>query len=122
MFTTIASAKAPPTDGPGNRVGGPSGARLPSVPDVPTFAELGFSGVDIVDWYAMFAPAGTPKAVITQLNASANEILQNPDVKAWFDIQGMVSAGSTPDQLRSLVTSDITRWAQVIRDAGIKPE
>lgn len=122
MFTTITIAKALPTDGSVKLVGVASAARLPSVPDVPTFTELGFRGVEVVDWYAMFAPAGTPKPVVNQLNASANEILQAPDVKAWFDIQGMVPAGGTSDQLRSLVASDITRWGQVIRDAGIKPE
>jgi tripartite-type tricarboxylate transporter receptor subunit TctC len=121
MFTTVTIAKSLPTDGSVKLVGVASASRLPSVADVPTLAELGFAGVELRDWYAMFAPASTPQPIVAKLNATANEILEAPDVKAALAAQGMVPVGGTPDQLRDILAADLESWSAVVRAAKIEP-
>jgi tripartite-type tricarboxylate transporter receptor subunit TctC len=121
MFTTVTVAKSLPTDGSVKLVGVASASRLSSLPDVPTLGELGFAGVEIRDWYAMFAPAGTPQPIVAKLNATANEILEAPDVKVALIAQGMVPVGGTPEQLRALVAADLEYWSVVVRAAKIEP-
>lgn len=99
-----------------------SAQRLPQIPELPTVAESGIPGFDPIGWYGFFAPAGTPKPVITRLNADINHILQQPDVKERFIANGMFPTGGPPEALRDHLRSEITRWSKVIKDAGIKPE
>jgi tripartite-type tricarboxylate transporter receptor subunit TctC len=121
MFTTVTIAKSLPADGSVKIAGVASPNRLPSLPDMPTLAELGFPGVQYQDWYAMFAPAGVSPEIVGKLNTTANEILATPDVKTWLASQGMVPAGGTPDQLRDLLADDLKYWAAIVRQAGIEP-
>jgi tripartite-type tricarboxylate transporter receptor subunit TctC len=121
MFTTVTIAKSLPADGSVKIVGVASPSRLPSLPDMPTLAELGIPEVALQDWYAMFAPAGTSPEIVGKLNTTAIEILGSQDVKTWLATQGMVPAGGTPDQLRDLLAADIKNWAAVVRKAGIEP-
>ncbi len=121
MFTTVTIAKSLPADGAVKLAGVASADRLPSLPDMPTLAELGIPEVALQDWYAMFAPAGTSPAIVDKFNKTANEILGSPDVKAWLATQGMVPAGGTPDQLRDLLAVDIKSWSAVVKKAGIEP-
>ena len=121
MFTTVTIAKSLPADGSVRIAGVASPNRLPSLPDVPTLAELGIAEVELQDWYAMFAPAGTSPEIVGKLNTTANEILASADVKTWLATQGMMPAGGTPDQLRDLLVVDIKNWSAVVRKAGIEP-
>jgi tripartite-type tricarboxylate transporter receptor subunit TctC len=91
-------------------------------PDVPTLAEQGLSGFEVDLWYALSAPAGTPKDIIDRYNAVVNEILASPDVKEQFAKQGLVPVGGTPQHLADLIAKDLPRWAKVVQEAGITPE
>jgi tripartite-type tricarboxylate transporter receptor subunit TctC len=91
-------------------------------PQVPTLAEQGLSGFEVDLWYALSAPAGTPKDIIDRYNVVVNEILASPEVKEQFAKQGLVPVGGTPQQLADLIAKDLPRWAKVVKDAGITPE
>ena len=99
-----------------------SEARLPYLPNVPTLAEGGVTGVIMRDWYGLFAPAGTPPEVIARLNEAANSVFQGPDPLRALVAQGYEVVGGTPEALRERVAVAIPRWAAVVREAGITAE
>ena len=96
-----------------------SAQRAPQVPDVPTIAET-LPGFETAAWSAIYAPAGTPKAVIDKLNAAMVKILQMPDVKAALAEQGAVPAGGTPQALGDFTKSEIVKWEKIIKASGAK--
>ena len=96
--------------------------RLSVLPDIPTMAEVGYPEIEGGAWFALFAPANTPRAVIDFLNKEGREIFTSPDIRQQLEPRGVVLALGTPDQLGSNVTADTERWRKVIRDAGIKLE
>jgi tripartite-type tricarboxylate transporter receptor subunit TctC len=96
--------------------------RDPKFPDVPTVVESGYPGIEAVTWVGMFAPAGTPRAIIDRLNAEINRIIREPDIKAKLDQQGMVGGGGTPEDLAALVSAEIKRWTAVARANNISLE
>ena len=89
---------------------------------MPTLAELGVSNFDVDLWYAVLAPAGTPKDIVDRYNAVFNEILAQPNVRAVLDRQGLIARGGPPERLAALVARDRLRWAKVVKDAGITSE
>ncbi|MDB5650927.1 MAG: tripartite tricarboxylate transporter substrate binding protein [Hyphomicrobiales bacterium] len=91
-------------------------------PDVPTLTEAGVAGVDIDNWWAILAPAGTPDEVVQRYNADLNAVLAEPAVKARLDAQALQVIGGSPDRLKEIIARDTSRWAQVLQAAGIKPE
>jgi tripartite-type tricarboxylate transporter receptor subunit TctC len=91
-------------------------------PDVPTLSEEGVSGFEVDLWYALSAPAGTPKDIIDRYNKVVNEILTSPDVRDQFAKQGLVPVGGSSQQLAALIEKDLPRWAKVVKDAGISQE
>jgi tripartite-type tricarboxylate transporter receptor subunit TctC len=102
---------------------GVSGSKRSSfVPDTPTIAESGVPGYEITAWNALFAPAGTPAAIITKLNQLVKQGLANPDTKAVMEAQGLDATPSTPQELGELVRVELPKWAKLIKSAGIKPE
>ena len=86
---------------------------------VPLMVMAGFA-VDL--WYALSAPAGTPKDIVGRFNAVVNEILASPTVKEQFAKQGLVPVGGTPESLAALIARDLPRWAKVVKEANIKAE
>lgn len=99
-----------------------SGKRSALLPDIPTVAEAGVPGYELTGWLAVFAPAGTPDAVVAKLNGEINRILALPEIQGRLAQQGLEAQTGTPAQLGALVRSDIPKWAKVIKEAGIKPE
>jgi tripartite-type tricarboxylate transporter receptor subunit TctC len=100
-----------------------SGAQRSSfVPDVPTIAESGVPGYDVTAWNALFAPAGTPAAIIARLNGLVAVALAQPDAKSVMEAQGLDAAPGSPQELGALVRTELPKWAKLIRQAGIKPE
>ena len=93
--------------------------RWPGLPDVPTVAEQGVAGYDVRSWAGLMAPAGTPRAVIDRLNAETLKALQIPAVKARLEEMGGEARGSTPEEMKALVTSELAPWTQVVADAKI---
>jgi len=96
-------------------------ARSRTLPDVPTIAEAGLPGYEVTAWNALFAPAGTPDPVVKRLNALVRDGLAQPEAKAAMDKQDLDATPSTPDELSTLVKTELVKWAKVIKAAGIKP-
>jgi tripartite-type tricarboxylate transporter receptor subunit TctC len=99
-----------------------SQARAQQAAQVPTLAELGVTGFDVDLWYAVLAPAGTPREIVDRYNAVFNEILAQPGVRAVLDRQGLIARGGRPEQLAELIARDRLRWAKVVKDAEITSE
>jgi len=93
--------------------------REPTVPDVPTVAESGLPGYEFVIWFSLFAPSGTPKAIITRLNQEIVKALAMPDMGEKLAQTGVDAESSTPEQLGQLLRSDVAKWAKIIKAAGI---
>ncbi len=96
--------------------------RSPLVPEVPTLDEAGLKGYEIVGWNGLFLPAGTPNAIITRLHAETVKALALPDIKERLSGMGAEGVGNTPAQFSAFVKSEIRKWAQVARDAGLRIE
>jgi tripartite-type tricarboxylate transporter receptor subunit TctC len=96
--------------------------RSSEMPEVPTVIESGLRDFEVTSWFGLFAPAGTPRAVIDRLNREAVAALALPDVKQKMAGHGVEAASSTPEALAQLLVSEIERWGKVIREAGIKAE
>jgi len=92
------------------------------VPGVRPVAEQGFPGFEVVAWNALYAPKGTPAAVIASLNASFNKVLARPETKQRLLELGFEPAGGTPAQLADFARSERRKWEPVIRNAGLKAE
>jgi tripartite-type tricarboxylate transporter receptor subunit TctC len=93
--------------------------RSPSLPDVPTLAESGVAGFDVASWNALSAPGRTPPDVIAFLNREVLKALDSPDVRKQLGSLNVSARGSTPDQLKTLLASEISRWSQVIQRAKL---
>ncbi|MCX7160389.1 MAG: tripartite tricarboxylate transporter substrate-binding protein, partial [Proteobacteria bacterium] len=93
-----------------------------ALPDLPTIAEAGLPGYQSISWLALFAPAGTPKDIVNKVSAESVRILKLPDVKERLLAQGAEPIGSTPEQLATILSADIAKYAKVIRESGYKPE
>ena len=96
--------------------------RTSLAPDVPTLAELGYKGVEADLWYGMLAPAGTPRDIVMKVNADMIRVLAMAEVKTALAAQGMEVTPSSPEEMAALMRKDATRWAAVVKQAGIKAE
>jgi len=96
--------------------------RSPLFPDVPTFAEAGLPKVVVLNWQGLVAPKGTPKAIIDQLNAAANEALKDPQLRNLMLSQGNEIGGGSPADFSELIKSESAKWSVVVKTAHIKPE
>ena len=92
------------------------------LPDVRSFAELGYPGMDISLWYGIVAPGGTPQSIVQRLNAELVKILEMPDIRRSFAEQGADVQGGTPARFDAFMREESARWGAVIKEAGIKPE
>ena len=97
-----------------------SAKRSPSLPDTPTVSEQGVAGFESVAWWGVFAPAGTPPAIIARLNDELSKALKTAEVAEKLSAQGMEIVGSKPDALQTFLSSEISRWAKVVKDNKIK--
>ena len=96
--------------------------RLPSLPDVPTFAELGIKDMVISNWFGIVAPKGTPSAVVAKLNQAINQALQAPDLAKRITEPGNVVGGGSPEDFASLIAAESQRWGQLIKARNIRPD
>ncbi len=93
--------------------------RSPTMPDIQTVAEAGVPGYDFDAWFGIFAPASTPKAVISRLNQVIVKALEMPDLREQLAGAGLDPESSTPDQLGKLLRADVAKWAKIVKAAGI---
>jgi tripartite-type tricarboxylate transporter receptor subunit TctC len=121
MFASLFSAQPWITSGRlrALAVAGPD--RVPELPGVPTLREAGIDGVEVTQWYALFAPVATPAPVIDQLNAALNEVLADPDSVRQIADHGVTVAAGGTDQLATLVSTELSRWTRVVHLAKLTP-
>ena len=97
-----------------------SAARLPVLPDVPTVAESGFKGFDTSDWKMIVAPAGTPAAVVTRMNAQVQKALSKAATIGQLQSEGSVPMAGTPQQAAQFLVREQKRWGDVVRSGNVK--
>jgi len=93
--------------------------RVPDLPGVPTVAESGLPGFEVIYWFGIFAPRGTPAAIVNKLNAEFGRALKLPETSERFAVQGMQPGGGTPAELGAFLRAEIVKWGRVIKEAGI---
>lgn len=96
--------------------------RSPDLPNIPTVSESGLPGYEVVLWYGVFAPAKTPKAIVTRLNQDVVKIMQSPEMGARLASEGGRPVGNTPEQFQEIIKADVAKWAKIVKDADIKVE
>lgn len=96
--------------------------RLDVLPDIPTLVELGYPGVEASSWYGLFAPAGTPPAIIARLNKEMVALGKNPEHREQLAKQGQEAVYSTPEELARYTKSESDKWARVIKTAKIEAD
>ena len=97
-------------------------SRLTTAPEVPTVAELGYPGFEASTWYGFLGPAGMPKEVVTKVHTDILRSLQLRDVQERLAAQGFVSIGTSPGQFGEILRSDVERWRQVVKAAGLRAD
>ena len=97
--------------------------RVPLAPDVPTFTEAGYQGMDVGAWYAFLAPAGTPREVVSKLNSTVNGVLADREfVEKNMTSQGMATMALSPEQFADLIRAETTRMTSIVKQSGAKAE
>lgn len=99
-----------------------SAQRSPSAPDVPTMGEAGLAGFDVQSWFGLVAPKGTPKEIITRMNAEAVKALASTEIKERFLDLGAVGGPMSPEAFGEFIRDEITRWSEVVKASGAKAE
>jgi tripartite-type tricarboxylate transporter receptor subunit TctC len=94
--------------------------RLSVIPDVPTIAEAGVPGYEVVGWNGILAPAKTPRAIIERLNADIVKVIRTPEVEADILAQGIEPIGNTPEEFGRIIRADVERWGKILKGAKTK--
>jgi len=118
MVSSVPSALAQIKAGKLRPLAVTSAKRSTSLPETPTVAELGYKDFDVSTWYGIFVPAGTPKDVVTTLNAEINKLLATPDMKAAIIAQGAEPQSMTPEQFGALLKTDYEKWKGIVQASG----
>lgn len=121
-FETVAAAQPQVKAGKVKPIAITSSKRSDLAPMVPTFAESGIVGYDVVVWVALFAPRGTPAEVVGKLNGEVEQILLQPDLRQRIMSIGYDPGGGSADQLATYVKSETQKWSQIIKAAGIRAD
>ena len=122
MFDNMPSSLQLVREGKLRALGVTSSARSPAAPEIPTIAEAGLPGFDAVSWFALFAPANTPKAIVDKWQVEVRRILKSPDVAKRLADAGLDAVGGTPDELAAYQKGEITKWAKVVKESGAKAD
>jgi tripartite-type tricarboxylate transporter receptor subunit TctC len=121
MVSNTASAKQHVDNGKLRALGVTSRARAPALPNVPTISEAGVKGYEVLNWFGMFAPAGTPTPIVTRMHAEAKALLTSPETKQRLASEGAEAIASTPADFGAFVKSEMAQWSEVGRTAKIQP-
>ena len=120
MFNSMPSVLSQARSGKLRGIAVGSARRSPAAPDIPTVAEAGVPGFEYVTWYGLFAPANTPRDVVSLLNTQIVKILSEPEIAQRFASQGAEPAGSTPDQLAKYRRAEFERWRKLISTMNLR--
>jgi tripartite-type tricarboxylate transporter receptor subunit TctC len=96
--------------------------RISAAPELPTVAEAGIAGYEVILWHGLVGPKGIPKAIVDRLNSEAGQVLKSKAMEDLLAADGVTPAGGTPEQFQALIKTDIERWRKVVAQAGIKVE
>ena len=99
-----------------------SAKRSPALPDVPSMSEAGLAGFDVVNYFALAAPVGTPASVVNSLNAAVNKLLALPEVLARFKVDAVEAAPMTPAALGQFIEADYRAWVNVVKSQNLRIE
>ena len=99
-----------------------SDTRLAVLPEVPTFKELGYAGMQFTAWQGLIAPAGTPREIVARLNSGVVKVLNLPEIRDAFVSTGSEVGGDSPEQFAAFIRAEHARWGKVVSDAGIRLE
>ena len=122
MFDNMPSSLPLVREGKLRALGVTSAKRSLAAPDIPTLAEAGLPGFEAVSWFALFAPANTPRPIVDKLQAEVSKILKSPDISKRLLDLGLEPAGGTPEELAAYQKSEIAKWSKVVKDSGAKVE
>ena len=122
MCDSITSSQPHIKSGKLKVLGVTSSARSSTMPQVPTLAESGVPGYEMHPWFGLFAPAGTPVAVVARLNADVARILALPDVRERLFAIGAEPMAASPEQFSAMVRADVDKWGKLVRAAGISAD
>jgi tripartite-type tricarboxylate transporter receptor subunit TctC len=122
IFDNMPSAIPLVKGGEVRAIGVTSAARSAAAPNIPTLAEQGLPGFDATSWFALLAPAGLPRDVQLRISAETVRVLNSPDVKDKLFQLGLEVAPGTPEALASLIQTETTKWAKVVKESGAKPD
>jgi tripartite-type tricarboxylate transporter receptor subunit TctC len=121
IFMELASAIKLHEAGKAHILAVATSARIPSLPDVPTFEEAGVKGFESGTWNAIVAPPKTPPAIVAKLSKAINEVLDSPDVQEHFKKIDLHAAGGTPAQATAFIKNETAVWGAVIKEAHVEP-
>jgi tripartite-type tricarboxylate transporter receptor subunit TctC len=96
--------------------------RIPAMPDTPTFAEAGFAGAEASNWWGIVAPAGAPAAALERLRKEISTILDSPETRKRFELEGAETLRMAPQEFAALIAAETDKWTRVVKQAGIKAE
>lgn len=119
-FSTIPAALAHVQAGKLRGVAVTATKRVNLIPDVPTVAESGLPGFEVVGWFGIFAPAATPKPIIATLNKKINDVLRAPETQQRFASQGLIPGSGTPEELGNFLRAEVAKWGALIKEEGIQ--
>src|SRR5258705_11398622 len=122
MFANVADIGSQIKGGKVKALAVTAAKRAPSLPDVPTLAEAGLPGFEIMSWFGLLAPAGTPAPVVARLNAETVKVLARADVQATLAAQGLEVASGSPEQFAAYIKREIAKFTRIGKAAGIKAE
>jgi tripartite-type tricarboxylate transporter receptor subunit TctC len=121
-FQGIATVNALVKAGKLRLIGVTTPRRMPQFPDVPTVGESGMPGFEFNSWFALMAPAGTPKPILNQLAAEVQKALADPEVREKLNAQGLTPRGTTPDELGTATRAQLAKYGDLIKKNGITAE
>jgi tripartite-type tricarboxylate transporter receptor subunit TctC len=122
LFGSIAVTLPQVTNGRLRGIAVTTGKRIPTLPDMPTIAESGVKGYDVIQWHGLIGPKGLPHPILDRVNRALNKALTAKDMEEKLAADGLTAAGGTPEQFAAIINRDIEVWRKVVQRAGVKPE
>jgi len=120
MFNSIAPVLPHIKSGRLRLLGIASSKRSPQLPDAPTISEAGVPGFEASNWFGLFAPAKTPKAIVARLNDAIVKVVRAPETRAQFELQGSDPVGNSPEEFAAYVRKDLEKYAKIVKLSGAK--